>query len=78
MLLEKAGVRADFTSVSFKGYDGYSEKFSREEATKNLLFLAVKVNGQTLTPIAGYPVRLVAEIFFGGRWVKWITEIHVE
>ena len=26
----------------------------------------------------GYPVRLVAEDFYGGRWVKWITEISVE
>jgi DMSO/TMAO reductase YedYZ molybdopterin-dependent catalytic subunit len=78
VFLKKAGARPDFTSVTFEGYDGYAERFSREEATKHLLFLAVKVNGQTLTPVAGYPVRLVAEDFFGGRWVKWIKEIRVE
>ena len=78
VLLQRAGARPDFTDISFEGYDGYTEKFSREEATRHLLFLAVKVNGQTLTPTAGYPVRLVAEDSFGGRWVKWITEIRVE
>jgi DMSO/TMAO reductase YedYZ molybdopterin-dependent catalytic subunit len=77
-LLEKAGARPDFRTVSFKSYDGYEEKFGREETTKHLLFLALRVNGQILTPIAGYPVRLVAEDIFGGHWVKWITEIHVD
>jgi sulfoxide reductase catalytic subunit YedY len=78
IFLERVEARSDFTTVSFTGYDGYIEKFSREEATKHQLFLATKVNGQTLTPTAGYPIRLVAEDFFGGRWVKWIKEIQVE
>jgi len=77
-VLERAAARPDYRTVSFKSYDGYAEKFSREEATEHLLFLAIRVNGQTLTPIAGYPVRLVAEDLFGGRWVKWITEINVD
>jgi len=77
-VLERAAARPDYRTVSFKSYDGYTEKFSREEATEHLLFLAIRVNGQTLTPIAGYPVRLVAEDLFGGRWVKWITEINVD
>jgi sulfoxide reductase catalytic subunit YedY len=78
MLLEKAKARPDFTRVSFRSYDGYTEGFSREEATKHLLFLAVKVNGETLPATHGYPIRLVAEDFYGGRWVKWISEITVE
>jgi sulfoxide reductase catalytic subunit YedY len=78
VLLENARARSDFTNISFKCYDGYSERFSREEATKHLLFLAVRVNGETLPAAHGYPVRLVAEDFYGGRWVKWITEIIVE
>ncbi len=77
-LLKAAKARPDFTAVSFKAYDGYTERFSREEATKHLLFLAVKVNGQTIPPAHGYPVRLVAEDLYGNRWVKWITEIRVE
>jgi DMSO/TMAO reductase YedYZ molybdopterin-dependent catalytic subunit len=78
VLLEKAGARRDFNYIFFEGYDKYTERFSSEETTSHLLFLAIRVNGQKLTPTAGYPVRLVAEGSFGGRWVKWIKEIRVE
>jgi sulfoxide reductase catalytic subunit YedY len=78
VLLEKARVKPGFTRVTFTSYDGYTERFSREETTKHLLFLALKVNGETLPPAHGYPVRLVAEDFYGGRWAKWIREISVE
>jgi DMSO/TMAO reductase YedYZ molybdopterin-dependent catalytic subunit len=78
VLLEKASARPDFHLVSFKSYDGYTQRFSREETTKHLLFLALKVNGEILPPTHGYPVRLVAEDFYGGRWAKWINEISVE
>jgi DMSO/TMAO reductase YedYZ molybdopterin-dependent catalytic subunit len=78
VLLKTAKARPDFTTVSFKAYDGYTERFSREEAANHLLFLAVKVNGLVLPQAHGYPVRLVAEDFYGNRWVKWIKEIRVE
>jgi DMSO/TMAO reductase YedYZ molybdopterin-dependent catalytic subunit len=78
VFLDKGRARPDYTSVSFQSYDGYNEVFSREEASGHLLFLAVKVNGEPLPAAHGYPVRLVAEDFYGGRWPKWITEISVE
>jgi DMSO/TMAO reductase YedYZ molybdopterin-dependent catalytic subunit len=77
-LLEKAKARPDFVNVSFTSYDGYTSRFTREEAMAHLLFLAIRVNGETLPTTHGYPVRLVAEDLYGGRWVKWIKEIHVE
>jgi DMSO/TMAO reductase YedYZ molybdopterin-dependent catalytic subunit len=78
VLLEKAKARPDFINVSFTSYDGYTARFTREEAASHLLFLAVRVNGETLPTTHGYPVRLVAEDLYGARWVKWIKEIHVE
>ena len=77
-LLEKGKARPDFINVSFTSYDGYTSRFTREEASSHLLFLAIKVNGETLPTTHGYPVRLVAEDLFGARWVKWLKEIHVE
>ena len=77
-LLEKAKARPDFINVSFNSFDGYTGRFTREEAASHLLFLAIKVNGETLPTTHGYPVRLVAEDLYGGRWVKWIKDIHVE
>jgi DMSO/TMAO reductase YedYZ molybdopterin-dependent catalytic subunit len=77
-LLEMAGVRANFASVSFRSSDGYTSRFSRDETMQHFILLAVKVNGQTLQIANGYPLRLVAEGTYGGRWVKWITDITVE
>jgi DMSO/TMAO reductase YedYZ molybdopterin-dependent catalytic subunit len=78
-LLEMAKVRPDFVNVTFRSSDdSYTGRFSRDEATKHFLILAFKVNGQALPIANGYPVRLVAEDFYGGRWVKWITDITVE
>jgi DMSO/TMAO reductase YedYZ molybdopterin-dependent catalytic subunit len=77
-LLEKAGVRGSYANVIFTSWDGYAGRFSKDEADSHLLFLALKVNGQTLPPNHGYPVRLVAERLYGGRWVKWITGVTVE
>ncbi|HVP17779.1 MAG TPA: molybdopterin-dependent oxidoreductase [Spirochaetia bacterium] len=77
-VLTMAKARPDFAGIAFRSYDGYTGRFSREEAMEHLLFLAVKVNGQTLPTVHGYPVRLVAEDLYGGRWVKWIAEIRVE
>lgn len=69
-ILEKARVEADYGSIVFYGLDGYSSEFSREETPNNLLFLALKVNGETLPGEHGFPVRLVAADILGGRWVK--------
>ncbi len=76
-ILEKAGVEADYGSIVFYGLDLYSRELSWEETQNSLLFLALKVNGETLPEEHGFPVRLVAEDVLGGRWVKWISSIEV-
>jgi DMSO/TMAO reductase YedYZ molybdopterin-dependent catalytic subunit len=77
-IFEKAKVKEDYKTVTFFGLDGYSSSFSREEVENNLLFLALKVNGEPLPKEHGFPVRLVAEDILGGRWVKWISAIEVK
>jgi DMSO/TMAO reductase YedYZ molybdopterin-dependent catalytic subunit len=77
-ILERVGVKADYQSITFHALDGYSSSFSRDEVEDNLLFLALKVNGETLPEEHGFPVRLVAEDILGGRWVKWIKSIEVK
>jgi len=71
----------EYQKILFVGLDGYTASFSKEElegGKLDLLFLALRVNGETLPKEHGFPVRLVAEDFYGGRWVKWIREIVVE
>ena len=77
-ILKEAQVEENYNSITFYSRDGYSSHFSREEAENNLLFLALKVNGEKLPKEHGFPVRLVAEDIFGGKWVKWISDIEVK
>jgi DMSO/TMAO reductase YedYZ molybdopterin-dependent catalytic subunit len=77
-VLDRARLRPDFRKVTVRSADGYRKSFSREQVEKNLLFLALKVNGEVLPEEHGFPVRLVAKDLLGDRWVKWIAEIEVE
>lgn len=77
-LLEKARARRDYAEMIFTSWDGYTGRVKREEAESHLVFLALRVNGETLPAAHGFPVRLVVEDIYGGRWVKWVTEVRVE
>jgi sulfoxide reductase catalytic subunit YedY len=77
-LLEKAKARSGYSTVVFTSWDGYAGRFTREEIDSHMVFLALRVNGQTLPAEHGFPVRLVAEDIYGGRWVKWVTEMRVD
>ena len=77
-ILTEAGVKSNYKKITFNSMDGYSSSFTREEIENNLLFLSLKVNGETLPKKHGFPVRLVAENFYGGKWVKWIKTIDVQ
>jgi DMSO/TMAO reductase YedYZ molybdopterin-dependent catalytic subunit len=39
-------------------------------------FLAVRMNGQALTPDHGAPVRLAVPGWYGCAWLKWVDEIR--
>lgn len=81
VIFKEAGVEEEYRRVRFVGLDRYEALFTAEELGGEkigLLFLAVRVNGETLPLEHGFPVRLVAEDFYGGRWVKWIREIVID
>jgi sulfoxide reductase catalytic subunit YedY len=76
-VLARADVASNYQKITFTSLDGYEESFSRKDIEGRLMFLALKVNGQTLPEKHGFPVRLVAEDIFGGKWVKWLSTIEV-
>lgn len=76
-LLEEAGLQEGAKKVRLHALDGYQRDFSLEEALAEGVFLAYQVNGETLPPEHGFPLRLVARHQFGGRWVKWLGRIEV-
>lgn len=80
-LLEKAGVKSGVTHVTISGPEGeYSkpERFPLEEILSNKVFLAYQVNGSDLPQKNGFPLRLVAEDYYGSFWVKYVDTMKVE
>ena len=76
-VLEKVGVKNRATYVVFYAADGYSSAIPLENAMKENVILAVKLNGEILTPKHGFPLRLVYPGYYGYKWVKWINHIKV-
>jgi sulfoxide reductase catalytic subunit YedY len=78
-LLEMAGgLKPDATRVSFSGPQGTSEKtesFPIEDILSGKVFLAYRVNGRKLPGKHGFPLRVVAEGYYGGDWVKYVCKI---
>jgi len=59
---------------------GASEKRVRiplKEIEQKRIFLAYRVNGETLPQKHGFPLRLVYEDAYGSDWVKYVDEIVV-
>ena len=77
-LLQKAGAK-EYRHAVFSSVDGYQASFSRAEIESGGAFLvALKANGEPLPRAHGFPARLVAEDFLGGRWVKYLASITLE
>jgi DMSO/TMAO reductase YedYZ molybdopterin-dependent catalytic subunit len=77
-ILTKAGIKPEANEVVFHSLDGYPQILSLQDAQKDGVFLAYKVNGQTLPKEHGYPLRLVREGSVGGSWIKWVGRIVVK
>jgi sulfane dehydrogenase subunit SoxC len=85
-ILEEAGVRDGSVEVLFTGLDrgvdgGEEQAYERSLPVDALLegdaLLAYEVNGVTLPPQHGYPLRLVVPGWYGMTSVKWLARISV-
>ncbi len=80
-LFKLAGMKSNVTHVTFRGPEGNYQKTHRvplDHALVDKSFLAYEVNGQTLPQKHGFPVRLVAEEYFGDDWVKYVYRVTAE
>ena len=78
-LFKMAEVNPDVTHVSFSGPNGRyekSERFPFEDILSDKVFLAYRVNDRTLPQKHGFPLRLVAEGYYGGDWVKYVYKVR--
>ena len=80
-LLEKAQMAPGVTHVTISGPAGRYEKTERfplADVLSDKVFLATAVNGETLPPKHGYPLRVVAEGFYGSDWVKYVSNVRLD
>jgi len=79
-LLETAAVDASVTDVTFSGPDGDDEKSARfpiADILSDKVFLAYSVNDSVLPKKHGFPLRVVAENYYGDDWVKYVYKVMV-
>ena len=85
-VLEEAGLKEGAVDVVFTGRDkgiqgGQVQYFQRslsvDQAMAEEVFLAYEINGQTLPPQHGFPLRLVVPGWLGMTNVKWLDSIEV-
>lgn len=76
-ILTEAGLQPGATQVTFYSLDGYQATLPLEHINKYEVFLAYKVNGETLPKEHGYPLRVVDSGSDGYAWVKWLERIEV-
>ena len=60
------------------GADDKSERFPIADILSNKVFLAYQVNGYPLPQKHGYPLRVVAEDYYGFTWVKYVYRVTTE
>jgi len=80
-LLEMAQVSPEVTHVSFSGPKGSYEKTERfpiEDIRSGNVFLAYHVNDKVLPKKHGFPLRVVAEGYYGGDWVKYVYKVTAQ
>jgi DMSO/TMAO reductase YedYZ molybdopterin-dependent catalytic subunit len=83
-ILEEAGVQDDAVELVFRGADhgvqggveqDYERSLTIDDAMRDEVLLAYEMNGASLPPQHGFPLRLVVPGWYGMTSVKWLTGI---
>jgi sulfoxide reductase catalytic subunit YedY len=80
-LLKRTQAEEGVTHVTVRGPDGKyenSQRYPLEDVLSNRVFLAYEVNGKPLPQRHGFPLRAVAEGYYGYDWVKYVYKVTVE
>jgi len=76
-LLQEARVKKEAQYVDINGAHGKGVRIPIKTLDQKKIFLAYRVNGETLPQKHGFPLRLVYEDAYGFDWVKYVDEIAV-
>jgi len=80
-LLTRAEVGEDVNYITFRGPEGNYEKLLRvplDDVLTDKVFLAYQVNGAVLPRKHGFPLRVVAERYYGYDWVKYVYKVTAD
>ena len=77
VLLQEAQIKKDVQYVDINGVHGKGVRIPIRTFDQKKIFLAYRVNGETLPQKHGFPLRLVYEDAYGYDWVKYVDEIVV-
>jgi DMSO/TMAO reductase YedYZ molybdopterin-dependent catalytic subunit len=80
-LAKRAELKKGVNFVTLSGPAGPYEKTGRfplKDIQSAQVFLAYQVNGEPLTQKHGFPLRLVAEGYYGYEWVKYVDKIQFD
>ena len=76
-LLQEAQIKNEAQYVDVVGNGEKRVRISLKELDQKRIFLAYRVNGETLPRKHGFPLRLVYEDVYGSDWVKYVEQIVV-
>jgi DMSO/TMAO reductase YedYZ molybdopterin-dependent catalytic subunit len=76
-LLQEAQVKKEAKYVDVKGAYEKTVRIPLKDIDRKKIFLAYRVNGETLPQKHGFPLRLVYEDAYGYDWVKYVDEVVV-
>lgn len=77
-IASRGRAKPGITHVTFRGPAGNYEKSLRvplDDALAERVFLAYGVNGEPLPRKHGFPLRVVAEGYYGYEWVKYVYKV---
>ena len=76
-VLQEAQVKKEAQYIDISGAHGKNVRIPLKALDQKKIFLAYRVNGETLPQKHGFPLRLVYEDAYGSDWVKYVEEIMV-
>jgi len=76
-LFQDAQIKKEAQYLDVVGEDEKRTRISLKELDQKKIFLAYRINGETLPRKHGFPLRLVYEDAYGSDWVKYVKEIVV-
>ena len=76
-LLQEAQIKKEAQYIDIVGAGEKRVRISLKALDQKKVFLAYRVNGETLPQKHGFPLRLVYEDAYGYDWVKYVDEIVI-